>query len=441
MRAAAHIVALACLLATAACGTRSEPYRVAALPDAEGYLSAVPVGHTSYSNESLVDAFIDLTHFSEDGERYLHLHRFEGPVTIAMAGEASQPYAGFLENLVGLIREESGVDLSVNAQAPNILIRFVPGEEFFPETTIQCAIVFGRPGWAELLQDPARYARPTKGTSAVLSRMSVFIPDTIEPYKVRECLLEETVQALGTWNDLYGLGPTMFNDDNAHAWPTKLDFLMLRVLYDADMTAGLDLIGTRSKALEILTRINPQGIGAPPLPATRLLEFRSWRTQLRKLADADHSEETRLAFAKQLAAESVRRAPGSAFDCFGRTLLASIAIRQRETGARGFLEDAISTCGDAHGEEDIRIAKLRLRLAELDLREQRYAQVRTEAVELISIFTAYGADDDLTNAILFELLASSRLDASDVHTLRLAATEWVAYAFGDDHDLTTKLRR
>jgi hypothetical protein len=104
----------------------------------------------------------------------------------------------------------------------------------------------------------------------------VFIPDNAPPFQVRSCLLEEIPQAMGLVNDLYGLGSSAFNDDGAHVWPTKLDYLMLRVLYAPDMETGLTRSVVEARARSVLDRINPAGIGAPPLPPLHLSELGDW---------------------------------------------------------------------------------------------------------------------------------------------------------------------
>lgn len=433
---------LCCALVLTACGPRTDPYTIAKLPETDGYLSAVPAGHTRYSNESLADVFVKLTHFFENGARAPGLYRFEQPITVGLVGDGAAQYRPFLQQVVTQIRDEAEIDLKISDGPVNILIRMIPGEQFLPHTTSQCHLIKGQPDWATFAKTPQDYILPTKVSPLTLSREGVFIPDTIEPYKVRQCILEELVQTLGTSNDLYGLSSSMFNDDEGHYWPTKLDYLMLRVLYDPELTTGRNPAETRKQARGILARLNPAGEAAPKLPPMRLHSFGRWRKTLHSLFDDDRDRSKDLQIARDLAVEARRRAPDSSHDCVGQTGLAYIMQTNNEDGVRETFDKTIETCTTAHGPDDIRVAKLKLSLANLDLRAGRHQQARRSAGEVLPTLKAYGHEDRVAFAKFIQTAASRKLEDPDWDRTYLPTAEaWVAYAYGDDHDLTEKLRR
>ena len=433
---------LLCAFGLAACGPRTEPFQTAALPDGDGYLTAVPAGDTRISNDSLADIFTKLTYFYEDGSRRHGLYRFEEPITVNMIGDGVGQYQDFLSQVVSQIREEAGLDLQIAPEPTKVLIRFIPGEQFLPHTNNQCIIISGQPSWPEFVRKPRDYVTPAKDAPLVMVREGVLIPDTIEPYKVRQCILEELMQVLGTSNDLFGLGSSMFNDDQAHYWPTKLDYLMLQVLYDPQMETGLSIDEARTRAREILRRLNPEGEEAPALLPVHLHAFKDWREQLQELSNDDLSAEDALVIARKLVAEASRRAPGSAHVCLGRATLAFLAQAAEDPRTPDHFDAASELCTAIHGPDDIRIANLRLGKAYDDYAKDRYRKARDEASALIPVFKAHGQDDRLAAALILETTAAIFLEDPEWQDVLLPRTErWAAYAFGEDHELTNDLRR
>ena len=428
------------VLGVVACGPRTEPYRTAPLPASQGYAAAVPAGTTAYDNRSLADLFVLLTHGLENGDYRRSLQRFEEPVSVGMIGPGSSEYTGFLNKLVGEIRREAKVPISVGSAPHNLLIRFVPGEDFLARTSNQCLVIFGQPSWQEYKRNPARYNGRAAQQIDRQTAMSVIIPDTIEPYKVRECLLEEITQALGTANDLYGLASTIFNDDNAHTWPTRLDYLMLRVLYDPNLRSGLSRTETRKRAAGILEKINPQGRGARPLPRIQQKRFQDWR---RALLGHSRIKDGAIAVreARKLAQIARNLAPGTAYDCTGATFLASVARNNDAKDEGELVDDAIKVCTRVHGKDDIRIALLRLKRSYGHLDAGRYAAARSEVEAILPKLKAHALDGSVAAAYIVQTAAAWRLNDPkwDGPILQRAAA-WSAFAYGDDHDLTTKLR-
>ena len=332
-------LAAAMLALMAACGPRTEPYRTAPMPTADGFGAAVPAGHTIYDNRSLAELFVLLTHGLENGDHRKALQRFEAPINVGMVGPGSGDYTGFLDKLIDEIRRETGAEISVGQAPHNLLIQFVPGEEFLPKTSNQCMVIFGQPDWETLSKNPAYYSGAATKRIDKQTEMSVIIPDTIEPYKVRECLLEEITQAMGTANDLYGVAWTIFNDDNAHSWPTRLDYLMLRILYRPEMQSGLSREETRRLAERLLDEVNPEGrAGAPPLPRIRQQRFKGWRVALLS-HDKIEDPVVAIARARQIAARSHSIAPDTAYDCTGATFLAAVARHHDAPDAATLIEE------------------------------------------------------------------------------------------------------
>lgn len=432
-----RLVVLLLALGLGACAERTEPYRTAPQPDTAGYRS-VPVGTTAYDNTDLASLLVQLSHGLENGAFRKALQRFEAPVNVGFVGPGADQHRPFLRQLLAEIRTNTGIRIEAGPAPHNLLVRMIPGEEFLPETNNQCIVLFGQPTWQEFRANPEAFSGQVTQTISEQTEMGVLIPDTIEPFKVRECLLEEITQALGTANDLFGLGSTIFNDDNAHAWPTKLDYLMLRVLYDPRLKSGMDAVTTRDIARQVLDEVNPEGRGAPRLPSIRQYQFQEWRRQVFALdAMADTAA---LWHARKIADEAETRARDSAYHCTGQAILASVASDTDAPDALSLMERALDVCGRAHGAGDIRIAGLRLVRAYHALNEDREADAKRDITAILPTLMAHGVDDKIAAAKIGLATIAKRQGDPDWQDAPLAeARQWSAFAFGDDHELTRQL--
>lgn len=428
------LLALAFAVAAPAGAAGQGPYQPGAQPLAPALGLALPAGDTRYSNESLADLFVTLTHELEWGARRRHLIRYEGPISVGITGPGAERYLGFLDRYLAELRIRAGVPIARGTAPPNLLISFVSGEEFRARVPRHyCVVAPGSPNWDRFSRSPRRYGtRPFESMETVGS-MTVFIPDSAEPYLVRACMIEEIAQALGPANDLYALGPSIFNDDAAHVWPTRLDYLMLSVLYSPELRTGLNRRETRARALAVLDRLNPKGRGAPPLPPLRTREMADWAETMRDAFDRSRPVRKRIASAVEALDTAQRRAPGTAYHCRSLQALAR-AYGDDPTNALRVLDDAALVCAAAHGGEDIRLAQIRLDKARMLYRTGRAASAWNAAQGLGEIFAGYGQEERVT--AFFDLEAAvmqatkQTLHSSDA--IRQAGA-WGAFALGRDN--------
>ena len=401
------------------------------LPGDGAFGAAVPAGHTAYSNESLADLFVSLTHELEWGGRRPGLARFEAPVRVGMTGHGAGRHQAFLDRYLSELRVRAGVPIARTAPPHNLLVRFVPGEDFRARMPRHyCVVVPGRPDWRRFSRSPRRYgARPFE-KGATIAAATVFIPDSAPPHLARACLVEEIAQALGPANDLYGLGPSIFNDDAAHLWPTALDFLMLRALYAPELRSGLDPGETRARTLLALDRLNPAGRHAPPLADPGAGgRMSDWVETMRDAFDRSRPEARRLASAREAVAIAARRAPSSAYHCRSLTALAR-KRRDDPSAALATFDDAARVCAAAHGPDDIRVAQIRLDQARLLFLGGRASAAWGVIEGLEAQFAAHRQDERL--AVLYDLQAAvlNAIQAPGGAELSQRAHAWRAYAHG-----------
>ncbi len=321
----------------------------------------------------------------------------------------------------------------------------VPGIDWGDLAGNQCVIAFGRPTWDEFRKDQGKYADYSAMTPQDLTKRTVFIPNTNRPFEIRECLIEEITQALGPLNDIYGLGPSIFNDDDAHTWPTRLDYLMLRVLYDPEMKAGIRRREAHGRALKILKRINPDGIGAPRLPPHRQMDFINWRNALHTLFRLTNAGELRSSrvndLLKAVLTEAERRAPDTAYHCEALSAVAHVEYEREDPDADDLIRDAGLVCERVHGLGDVRLATLRLAAGLHHLGQDSDRLALQNVAGLEKTFLAHGQDALIAMTYAVRWTALANLDRPGVEEARRKTLAWSAYAYGDDNETVRRWRR
>jgi hypothetical protein len=198
------------------------------------------------------------------------------------------------------------------------------------------------------------------------------------------------------------------------------------------MHTGLSRRETEELALAVLNRINPAGIGAPPLPLLRQRSLGEWPDLIQQIFSRDTSESRARDDAEKALIIVSANAPGSAQHC--HTLITAGRVLSHSDPARAlnFFAEASRVCEIAHGESDIRQARIRLETACALLRLGRDPEVEQTTEEIWPVLAAYGQDERL--AALYTM-QSAALDVTDPGSPRAAAArqlaaEWSAYAFG-----------
>lgn len=203
---------------------------------------------------------MDLTFAMENGQQLETFSRFEGPVTVALRGNAPSSAAKDLAVLVGRLRTEAGIDIASTTGPATITIEFATRSQLRRMApTAACFVVPNVASLADYRRmrgsDNVDWASVTRRESA-----AIFIPADTSPQEVRDCLHEELAQALGPLNDLYRLPDSVFNDDNFHSVLTAFDMDILRLTYSPNLASGM----TREDVAARLGASALVGEGNPP---------------------------------------------------------------------------------------------------------------------------------------------------------------------------------
>jgi len=395
--------------------------------------TALPAGHTAYDNASLARLFAVMTHELEGRSRRPHLVRYEGPISVGMEGPGAERFAEFLDGYLAMLRRNAGITITRGPAPYNLHLRFVDGARFARTLpAAACVIAAGDILWDAFAADPLAASAQAAARAERIDRMTIFIPDDLRPHQARNCLLEEVPQALGMSNDLYGLGASSFNDDGAHLWPTKLDYLLLRLLYAPEMTSGIDRRETERRALAVLDRINPAGRDAPPLPLLRRTGLERWSVLIARVFSRESTMRERIEDIDKALVLIEAQAPNSAQHCHTLVTAGRVLSRPDPARALALLDAAQRVCDAAHGASDIRHARIRLEAACALARLGRYDEVIATAESVWPVVAAHGQDERL--AALYTLqadaLADSKPGSARAASVLALADAWNAYAVG-----------
>ena len=442
-----RLTLLGAVLAVALGGATAAPaaeaggvvYTTAAMPRQPALGDALPAQGTAISNRTLARVFTMLTHDMEWGASRPHLVRYEGPISVGMEGPGLSQYTAFLDQFLVLLRQKTGIEIARRETGQNLHIRFV-GESFnglLP--TVSCLVAPGDIEWSRFARNPGRHGGRALARARAVEDMTIFIPETAAPYLVRNCMLEEITQALGTANDLYGLGNSIFNDDAAHIWPTELDYLMLRVLYSPEMHTGMDRATTETTAREVLDRINPAGVSAPAATVPDQVRMAPWRDRIHRV----FSRRTRPAQAEKLAEEALEiarsEAPQSAYHCHSLLTLGRVTARLAPGRSIEVFDGADRVCREVHGDRDIRLARIAIERAVALLRLHRFDEALPLTDDALPILAAYGQDERISSLYAVQSIALSRLGRMDrAQDAQDLAQQWGAYALGVESETVAR---
>ncbi len=417
--------------------TRAAPAQTT-LPEMKTFAARLPQ-RTTRSNADIAEDYLDLLFQMESGRELPILTRFEGPITLRVAGTPPPTLMTDLTRLLARLRNEAGIDITrVGGRWANITVHAVPRRdilEVLPQTAC-----FVAPNVTSL-QD-YRTARRQPRTNWTLleqrEQLAIFVPSDASPQEVRDCLHEELAQSLGPLNDLYRLPNSVFNDDNIHSILTGFDMLILRATYAPDLRSGMRREEVAARLPRILARINPAGQVAASAD-TRMTPQAWGRAIVRALGPGTGASGRRNAAnqAVRIAANEGWRDHRRGFSHFARGRLLTRSSPQ--TSHQEYL--TASSFYARAPEARLYQADVAQHLASYAISEGDGAR----ALRLIQphIDTAFDAENAMLLATLLMLRAEALEQVgrnAEARAVRLDSLGWARYGFGPDWAVRAKLR-
>ena len=329
-----RLATLAALVALGACSATGVPVTQSG-SGLDGVSLAVPMLQfppamglpVQRPNSQLAQDFLDLEFHLESGQTLPVLTRFDGPITVSMTGPVPPTARTDLAALIARLQTEAGLTLNLlpdNSAASLTLVFERRALLHRIEPTAACFVI---PNVSSLGEYRAK-----RGTAALdwaqmtrRTRATLFLPSDTSPQELRDCLHEETAQALGPVNDLYRLPDSVFNDDNFQSVLTGFDMLMLRLQYAPELANGMGQAEVAARLPVLLARMNPKGKAqddwiSPDTP-------RVWLDAVAKTVNPNLPTAARIAAANQSLAIALEAGwqdnrLGFAYFILGRTLTA-----------------------------------------------------------------------------------------------------------------------
>lgn len=389
------------------------------------------------NNADIARDFLDLSFTMESGRPLPILTRFEGPITVRTSGQVPPSALTDLARLLQRFRNEAGLNIREVASTPaSINIEFVPRKAIQSVySNVACFVVPRVSSWDEF-RSSRNNGTLVWQTLQQRERVSVFIPADSTAQEVRDCLHEETAQAMGPLNDLFRLTDSVFNDDNFNTSLTGFDMTILRAYYSPELRSGMTQAQVAAKLPGILARVNPAGMSAPMRPQTKSPRF--WINAVQTALGAGGSTQRREDAARQ--AVSTARAQGwtdgrLAFSYFalGRITLA----RDPATAINAFAEAGRiyrSLPGGA------------IHAAHVDMQLAAYSLSRGEADKALELANrTMPAVAAAENAALMATLMLVKAEAlqmqgrnSEAAAVRIDSGGWARYGFGSDAQIKSR---
>ena len=295
---------VALCMALSGCATTETARRVApemSMPPMATFKRIAPTPPKA-SNAIIARDFLDLAFTLENGTQLPVLTRFEGPITVKVAGAGTPTLGPDLDRLLNRLRKEAKLPIARITGEATASITIVPVPSAQIRKVAPTAACFVRANVSSWDEYRARRKDPTTfwNTQRKRTRMAIFVPTDVSPQETRDCLHEEIAQALGPVNDLYRLSDSIFNDDNFHTVLTGYDMLILRTHYDAALQNGMSKREVAARLPAILNRLNPRGRSASIAGARATSP--TWKKAINDATNRRFSKPRRIASAEKAVA-------------------------------------------------------------------------------------------------------------------------------------------
>jgi hypothetical protein len=175
---------------------------------------------------------------SEFGGQYRagRLIRWDGPITVRITGHAPDRFRAEVERQIAELRQLSGLSIDFAAE----------GGESTPTMIVEFSQSRGATNF-----DPNAPCRTLIWESGfVIRKVQIYItpyPDELR----RHCIVEELTQSLGLADDSALVRDSIFNDASSRQRLAPWDALMVRILYDPRLKAGIH----RTEAMPLVRKI------------------------------------------------------------------------------------------------------------------------------------------------------------------------------------------
>lgn len=402
--------------------------------------ASAPAG-SSRGNAVIARDFIDLSFNMESGRALPTFSRFEGTVTIALAGDVPASASSEMARLIKRFRNEAGID--VRSAAPgekaSITVTFGPKSELRRlAPTAACFVV---PNVSSVADYKAKRGTAAVDWTNVVQRqhVGIFVPSDASPQEIRDCLNEETAQAMGPLNDLYRLPDSVFNDDNFHSVLTSFDMLILRAYYSPEIRSGMSREQVTAKIPGIINRLNPGGVGRGSAGKVSM-STKAWKSAIETALGSNSGQTTRRAAAER--SLMIARAQGWSD---GRLAFSHFAIARLYVGSdRALAVQEFTRAAEIYRRQpgaSLQVAHIEMQLAAIAVANGQPQQAIAFADRAIPVVRG---GENYALLATTQLIKAEALDmlgrGIEAQALRVDSQQSARYGFGSDAQVRARTR-
>lgn len=197
--------------------------------------------------------FFDTVVFEAEIDKSLEqtvVAKWQGPIRIAVQGQASAVHREFLANHVALLRTLTGLPIDIlgpGESGQNMTVVFVPragmAKVQIPNVKQSLIDRLAAPGGCFFLS----FKKPESRIVAAVIVVNIQRKER----DINHCLLEEMTQSMGLPNDSDLIRPSLFSDHDQLLAPSRSDLILIKALYDPRMVPGMP----RGEALKVVRGI------------------------------------------------------------------------------------------------------------------------------------------------------------------------------------------
>ena len=188
------------------------------------------------------------------GRTQTFLRRWEGPVRVrTVFGHSNSKDSARLNNAevskyTRRLARLTNTDMQMtSAQNANFLVLFLNEDEQkeFADT-LPALLSDISPAVVDAFRNSPRnifcaaFAFTKPGQKGVYGNVLILVKSEHSDFMRKSCIHEEMAQAMGLTNDSPDARPSIFNDDEEFAFLTRHDEILLRMLYDPRLSAGME---------------------------------------------------------------------------------------------------------------------------------------------------------------------------------------------------------
>lgn len=409
---------------------RTTPQILAERPAYPGYGAARGRQTLNWSHASFAEDFAKIMFETEWGGKQPKLLKWDERVEVAIASVELDAYRADIAEYVALL-DANTPDLSVtlvSGPVGDITLRSAPAEEMVVSTpSIQCFITPVDMDWATFDEADSKGEINWEKVERI-EKTTVFIPAFAAPFSIRGCIAEELIQALGPANDLYGLEDSLFNDDEAHIWPTAFDLKVLNILYSDSLVPGMNREMAVDAAKVALAR-TPDGAKQRDWTKASRLYHNEYHRYL--TSDDEAARDTALTrainFADLLPQYDHRR---------GEALRSQAFVARDDDDTKRAIttvEEAISIFRQGLPEDSPRLARALVDYAFYLYFDDQYEKALTVVEEALPILAAHAAEERFVSSLRLKAYAHLLLDNQiEAQSAARETIAWARYAYGAD---------